>query len=196
MNKISFEQFWEGLNDTEKGIIAYYREWLPKIDPQLILEVGSGWGLFSRSAMEFTTGRVVTLDKIGGYGLDRFMKHTAGFEDRIERIVEDSHHLLPANEEKWREKFDFIFVDADHTQDGAAKDISFSWPMLKPGGWFMVDDVFHKLNWDPDPGNPSGFNFGVTKALWGFISAHGSEFESPAQILPIGHGIVIVQKKK
>lgn len=47
-----------------------------------ILEVGSGWGMFTRACMGWTSGKVTTIDKIGGYGLERFVRHTAGFDER------------------------------------------------------------------------------------------------------------------
>lgn len=191
-----FPEFYNSLLEIEKGIVDLYKELLEDLKPQSILEVGSGWGIFTRTCMEFTDVNIITIDKIGGYGPREFAKNTEGFEHRINRIVEDSHVLLPRKELEWKEKFDFIFVDGDHTQGGASKDLSWVWGMLKPGGALMVDDVFHKANWQATPEDPNqAFNFGVTRALWGFIQAHESEMSGRSQISGRGHGIVVCYKK-
>ena len=191
---ITKEQFIESLLPIEKDLVQFYAHTLSHIHPlDAVLEVGSGWGLFTRSVMEFTLAKVTTLDKTAGYGLPQFEKNCDGFQDRIERIVEDSHTLLPGKELEWASRFDFIFIDGDHTQDGAAKDMRDAWPLLKSKGMMMVDDVFHKCNWDPDPNSPSGFNFGVARALWGFLQARKDDVSDIA-IHPYAHGVVTIRK--
>lgn len=191
---ITREEFISGLQEIEKDLLVFYERFLKEEKPKIVLEVGSGWGLFSRSVMEWSEAKVITLDKIGGYGLPQFIKHTEGFKDRIERIVEDSHVILPRMEAEWKEKFDVIFVDGDHGQDGAAKDLSQAWPLLKPGGTMMVDDVFHKSNWHCYKHEIGEFNFGVTRALWGFIQAKREEFEFAPKIIAVAHGVVVIKK--
>ena len=189
------DEFYNGLQEIEKPLVRMYQAILEEAKPKIVLEVGSGWGLFSRSVMDHTDAKEITLDKIAGYGLAQFEKNTDGFQDRIERIVEDSHTLLPRMEVDWKEKFDVIFVDGDHTQDGAAKDLSQAWPLLKPGGTMLVDDVFHKSNWHCFKHEIGEFNFGVTRALWGFIQAKYEEFDEQPGIFPVAHGVVVIRKK-
>lgn len=191
---MDFNTFYNSLLPIEKPIIDFFRNYLDLKRPKSVLEVGSGWGLFTRCVAELTTAEHITVDKTGGYGLKDFLRNTEGFEQRFTRLEEDSHKLLPGKELEWNKKFDLIYVDGDHTQDGAAKDLRDVWPLLAPGGSILIDDVFHKCNWDPDPANPSGFNFGVARALWGFLQAHSHEFAVPPQIISVGHGLVVIKR--
>ena len=45
-----------------------------------------------------------------------------------------------------RDKFDFIYIDADHTTVGVLLDAELSWPLLKSGGIMVFDD----LTWGAD----------------------------------------------
>ena len=45
-----------------------------------------------------------------------------------------------------RDKFDFIYIDADHTTVGVLLDAELSWPLLKSGGIMAFDD----LTWGAD----------------------------------------------
>lgn len=39
--------------------------------------------------------------------------------------------------------FDLIFVDGDHSDQGCMSDMVLAWPLLRSGGWLVVDDVDH-----------------------------------------------------
>lgn len=191
---INREEFLKSLMPIEQELLGFYKKLLSKHQPGKILEVGSGWGLFTRACIEWTKGHVVTIDKItGGYGLPQFKKHTEGFEDRFTRVEGDSQKILPGWEDAYKEHFDFIFVDADHGQDGASKDLKYSWPLLRKGGLLMVDDVFHKENYSYVEKDKC-MNFGVGFALWGFMQAHKGEFASFPEIAPYAHGVVVIKK--
>ena len=47
-------------------------------------------------------------------------------------------------------KFDFIYIDADHTTVGVLVDAELSWPLLKSGGIMAFDDY----TWGHDSGDP------------------------------------------
>jgi hypothetical protein len=47
-------------------------------------------------------------------------------------------------------KFDFIYVDADHTTVGVLLDAELSWPLLKSGGIMAFDDY----TWGHESGDP------------------------------------------
>lgn len=49
-----------------------------------------------------------------------------------------------------RDKFDFIYVDADHTTVGVILDAELSWPLLKSGGIMAFDDY----TWGHESGDP------------------------------------------
>lgn len=191
---MNFEQFHKSLQKIEQDLVDFFSALMRMNRPKEILEVGSGWGIFSRTAAELSDAKVTTIDKIGGYGRNEFAKNTAGFENKIEQIIADSHELLPKKQTEWKHKFDIVFVDGDHTPEGALKDIRDSWDLVAPGGFMLVDDVFHKLNWELEPKDPSKFEFGVAKALWGFMQDHYREFYGLPFIVPIAHGLILIDK--
>ena len=47
-------------------------------------------------------------------------------------------------------KYDFIYIDADHTTVGVLVDAELSWPLLKSGGIMAFDDY----TWGHDSGDP------------------------------------------
>ena len=47
-------------------------------------------------------------------------------------------------------KFDFIYIDADHTTVGVILDAELSWPLLKSGGIMAFDDYI----WGHESGDP------------------------------------------
>jgi predicted O-methyltransferase YrrM len=47
-------------------------------------------------------------------------------------------------------KFDFIYIDADHTTVGVLVDAELAWPLLKSGGIMAFDDY----TWGHDSGDP------------------------------------------
>ena len=92
------------------------------------------------------------------------------WQDRTHIIRMDSiksAHLFPD------EYFDFIYIDADHSYEGVAKDLEAWWPKIKKGGLFCGDDYI------PDDGDiwlivgdkqEYAGKFGVRKAVNEFIT--------------------------
>jgi hypothetical protein len=65
------------------------------------------------------------------------------------------------------DKFDFVFIDADHSYEGCKADIEAWLPKVKPGGWIGGHDYE----------NPDFPKFGVTRAVDEFVAANGLELE-------------------
>jgi predicted O-methyltransferase YrrM len=188
---MTHEEYKNNLIDIEKPLIKEYEKILKDTNPVCVLEVGSGWGLFSRACMEYSDAKLITIDKGTYHDLKQYTERTKGFESRIKKITADSHEYL---KELIKDIafFDFIFVDGDHTEPGAKQDIKECWQLLDNGGTMMIDDCFHKCNWDKlDTGE---FNFGVTIAVWSFLQAHRDEIKS-VEIRPVAHGLILIHKK-
>lgn len=62
-----------------------------------------------------------------------------------------------------KEKFDIIYVDGDHHEEPAAKDLQYAWEYLKEPGILMCDDVQHQKSFVGDSG------YGVSRAWWGIM---------------------------
>ncbi len=55
-------------------------------------------------------------------------------------VVSDTTSYLIRQQDNFKESFDFIYVDADHTSVAVLMDAELSWPLLKTGGVMAFDD--------------------------------------------------------
>lgn len=62
------------------------------------------------------------------------------YGNRIQIIRGDSKEVLPT----LTQKFDRIYIDGDHSYQGAKKDMELSLPLLKENGRIEVDDLHYK----------------------------------------------------
>lgn len=184
---MTWEDFFDSITDQERRIVRMYSYMLSRPEMWRILEIGSGWGIFSRTCMHFDR-ELTTIDK--SKKLDAFDLNMQGYEGKYKRIVGDSKKILPQMRDQENLKFDLIFVDGDHTYQGALSDMNDSWPMVRRGGVMMVDDVFHKNNWDKL--SDGSFNFGVAQALWDFIV--DKKDTTFFKVYNAGHGIAAIFK--
>ena len=67
-----------------------------------------------------------------------FDERTTPYADKITKIKSDSKIWLEQNQDQ---RFDFIYIDGDHSASGIEADTRLSWPMLKVGGVMALDDV-------------------------------------------------------
>lgn len=176
---MTFDEYMAGLGPREVALPGVYKEALDFLHDDEgigaidVLEVGSGWGIFARAVLEDPYVALTTIDKIPVEGRTEFNERTAGFEDRVERLVGDSPSVLKHLRVKER-SFHFAFVDGAHDYETCLADIRLSWEMLRPGGILMVDDVMHKHNWDDD--------YGVAQAVWDFAGEAGVESYTIARV--------------
>lgn len=61
------------------------------------------------------------------------------YKDRATIIRGSSFDILPT----LKDKFDIIYVDGDHSYEGAKKDLELSLQLLKEGGKIIVDDLHY-----------------------------------------------------
>jgi len=87
-------------------------------------------------------------------GFDQNMDEYYG---RFRKLRRDSREELPCLFESGCE-YDFIYIDGDHTYEGARHDLEWGWKMLKPGGVMFLDDYNDHLR-------PNPFKFGVDSAV-------------------------------
>ncbi len=55
-------------------------------------------------------------------------------------VVSDTTSYLIRQQDNFKESFDFIYIDADHTSVAVLMDAELSWPLLKTGGVMAFDD--------------------------------------------------------
>lgn len=147
--------------------------------PTRVLEIGSWWGISTRAILEFSEVEHLTSVDKNLTPLADGEVDDMGARARWTFVHADSVDYLPTI----KEKFDIIFVDGDHGQAGASKDLNNAWELLVPGGYIILDDVFHKEN-------DFGGSFGVARALWGLLIAKNRT----AKTYPSFTGISVIQK--
>lgn len=64
--------------------------------------------------------------------------------------------------ENKNKKWDYIYLDGDHSYEGAKKDYSFFWPSLNKNGYLLMHDIYTDEKKNPELGD---FKYGVHR-LW------------------------------
>lgn len=171
------KEFLESLTPIEKELADLYLR-RPGLKNN-ILEIGSGWGLFTRFMMMRSPDTFVcTIDKIPNP--QDFKKNTDGYQDRIRQITADSQIFLKPLANKL---FDVILIDGDHRYEGFKSDLEQSIRLIKPGGFIFIDDVFHQKNWNGE--------YGIMKAL----SEDVLQRKYKITIYPVAHGVAEIETK-
>lgn len=180
------EEFYKSLTDIEKGIVDFYtfNSYLFR-ENKRVLEIGSGWGIFTRIAMMLSNSYLeyTTIDKIDKP--KSFEENTRGFEHRINKILGDSTVEL----QKYKDDtYDLIFIDGDHGYEGFKKDFINSWRVIKSGGYILIDDIYHRHNFGDGPKD----DYGIMEA----VSELAFEYKFIINIYPVAHGIGLIQVMK
>lgn len=75
--------------------------------------------------------KAMDFDAVYGIYLNRMDKH-----ENVMSIKGDSSYVLP----NLKEKYDFIYIDGDHTEKAVYRDATNAWPLLKAEGILAFDD--------------------------------------------------------
>jgi hypothetical protein len=107
------------------------------------LEIGSYIGTSATEQLKnVLTGENSTITCVDIWDIlgieDSFDKRTAPYADKITKVKSDSKVWLEQNQDQ---RFDFIYIDGDHSAASIEFDTRLSWPMLKIGGVMALDDV-------------------------------------------------------
>jgi predicted O-methyltransferase YrrM len=83
---------------------------------------------------------------------DRFRMNTSQWGTRVRLIIAPSAWAL--TDHLAREKYDFIYVDGNHTSAGVLEDAVLAWPLLKPDGIMVFDDYLWGADTQPPEEKP------------------------------------------
>lgn len=133
-----FTQFWHN------NAIGMWERWVP-LDIKLGLEVGSFegasavWLMDNRPHLKLNCVDVFgqKFDDVTGTYEERFDRNVAEYGNRIKKYKDLSKKVLTGFLE---DSFDFIYIDGDHSYEGALSDANLAWPLLKKGGIIIFDD--------------------------------------------------------
>jgi len=128
---------------------AYLANIVREVRPAATLEIGLAWGLSTlfilRTLLE--NGRAAShlaMDPVQRYAYQDAALHVLrdnGLERMVEFYPEASVYLLPRLAEQGR-RFDFGFIDGDHSYEAVFCDFWLLDPLIRPGGVIVFDDVW------------------------------------------------------
>ena len=90
---MDLQGYLKSLNEEEILMVNAFKEIFSEVQPERVLEIGSGWGIFSRAVMEYSNANLVTIDKQSLETLGEFKQRIEGFENRITIIAEVSSSI-------------------------------------------------------------------------------------------------------
>ena len=133
------------------------RDWLSTKKFKNGVEIGFAWSLSARAYLETQKSKLISLDMNDNMGRGHGIKEEFG--DQWELILGDGADNL----KKLPGKFDYIYIDGDHTYGTVVRDLAAANKKLAKGGYIVCDDY----------GNPCG----VAQAVDEFRKALGYNIE-------------------
>lgn len=124
-------------------------EELNSIAPKKILEIGTNHGgsTVFWDHLAGAGGKVVSMDACGHQGniMSMFRPEFCDYSPVSEfYLIDGSSHseeTLAAVKEVFQGPLDFLFIDGDHTYEGALLDYQMYGPLVRSGGIIAVDDI-------------------------------------------------------
>lgn len=137
-----------------------------------IVEIGGQWGgsasIFCKGARD--TVSITTVDLFPGNLLKEHRANLkeAGYSGRSSQLKGDSIKVY----REWQAEIDFLFIDGDHSINGALADFDNWTPLVKVGGFMAAHDCACATN-----KLPHVLHFDVTHALSDWYWRHGAEWK-------------------
>jgi hypothetical protein len=142
VSDVSYSDDWYFTMGADEFFARNMSEFVAK--PNLrFLEIGSHKGLSATEQVKnVLTGDNSTITCVDIWESpsveEYFDKEILPYANKINKVKSDSKVWLEQNQ---HQKFDFIYVDGDHSAEGIEADTRLSWNMLIVGGVMALDDV-------------------------------------------------------
>lgn len=167
----SIHIFWFRGNEGHTQQSTEQTEYLKNFvqEHQRIFEVGFNGGHSSETFLKNNSNVNVVSCDIGWHYYSRFgeMYLNKKYPGRFKLIYGDSKKVIPAYADKYKEKFDAVYIDGGHEFEDALKDIINSKSLSTQETRLLVDDVIYQ-----DNSNLYHANKGPTKA-WAQLVEEG-----------------------
>ena len=134
-----FTQWWHN------NAIGMWERWIP-LTVKKGLEIGSFegasavWLMDNRPDLQLSCVDIFgpAFDDVTGEYEQRFERNVAEYGDRITKLKGKSADVLKTLPR--RATYDLIYIDGDHSYEGAKIDAELAYPLLKKGGVLIFDD--------------------------------------------------------
>lgn len=148
----------EFLNERNINITEGYCQQVPKQIENLknlvknatnILEIGFNAGHSSEIFLTHSIANIVSFD-LGDhhYVIDGKQYIDMKFPKRHTLILGNSHNTIPSFKKMSNTKFDFLFIDGDHSYEGAFQDLLDCQQIAESGAIVVFDDVVYNSDYD------------------------------------------------
>jgi cephalosporin hydroxylase len=167
------------------------------LSPSLVCEIGAdnGGTLALLTSVAQPTARILSMDIKYRFPMQESAKFIVGPGQQLTCLERDSHQQETLVEvKKWLNgaKFDFLFIDGDHTYDGVKKDFEMYGPLVRSGGLIAFHDIVPDFKTRYGIATPR--NAGEVPVFWKEVHKQFEEFEEfiedPAQD---GYGIGLIR---
>lgn len=108
-------------------------------------------------------------ESINFYEVQKIYKSKIAMQPVTGWVSTTVNYLINTARER-EDRFDFIYIDADHTTVGVLLDAELSWPLLKSGGIMAFDDY----TWGHESGDP---RLAPMVGIDLFLHRHQGEYE-------------------
>lgn len=147
--------------DEERGFLAKYISKTKEMEG-VVVEIGSAVGSGARFILASgCCDKLVLVDPLVMSSGDvqwntqkqfddqekALRANLAGFEN-YELVKEKSHNAASRFE---KGSIKFVFIDGDHTYEGALNDLNDYFPLLKVGGYLAIHDIGHEREVEVEP---------------------------------------------
>lgn len=190
MKSLEIFAYYNHVPIITKDTRRFLQIFLKILKPKKILEVGTAIGYSAITFAKILDDVKITTIEIEEEMFDLAYKNIkkAGFENRINQILDDARNVLPFLETT----YDFIFMDAAKGQY-----TEYYEPvkrLLKPGGVLMSDNILFKgmvANEELVPRNKRA----IVKDLMDFNETLFKDPDFDTSFIPMGDGVAISIKK-
>jgi cephalosporin hydroxylase len=136
----------------EKEEITKLAEFVYKLQPKIVVEIGTKYGGTFKIWNEITQGKKISIDLVegihGGVSREEYDSRNQSFKS----IYGDDCIFLEGNshEQSTYDKLvdalngnliDFLFIDGDHTYEGVKQDYEMYSKLVSEGGWIAFHDI-------------------------------------------------------
>ncbi len=121
---------------------AYLVQIVAELEPKVILEIGSAHGASLKAWRAIAPGATIISISLSGGPYGGGTVQTGITQNHLDVDSHDTRTLTKVIDLVGDEPIDFLFIDADHTYEGARQDFAmYSWLVRRPGGVIAFHDI-------------------------------------------------------